>query len=77
MDKNSAIPISKQGIVGSASGQLKPRFMTRGWFLLLVQWQDGSTGWEEKKDLKATIWPNPGKVAENLHSSGGSNTLLS
>ena len=56
---NSAIPIS-DGTVQSSNGTVKPKVMTRGWFLL-VQWHDGSTSWERLADLKQS---NPIEVAE-------------
>ena len=56
---NSTIPIS-DGMVRNSSGTLKPKVMTRGWFLL-VQWRDRSTSWEKLSDLKAS---NPVEVAE-------------
>jgi hypothetical protein len=56
---HSAIPIL-DSMVHSANGTLKPKQMTRGWFLF-VQWHDGSVSWEKLADLKVS---NPVEVAE-------------
>jgi hypothetical protein len=48
--------------VHGANGQAKkPKVTTRGRFLLVHQWKDGSIIWEKLKDLKAS---NPVEVAE-------------
>jgi hypothetical protein len=55
----TAVPIS-DGMTRSANGVEKPKITTRGWSLL-GQWKDGSTSWEQLKDLKES---NPIEVAE-------------
>ena len=61
-DHSAVPPIVSQGTVWrSANGQAKPKVLTRGWFLLLVQWKDGSISWEKLTDLKAS---NTVEVAE-------------
>jgi hypothetical protein len=49
-----------------SNGNLHPRRMTKGW-KLCVHWKDGSTSWEQLKDLKEAY---PIQVAEFAVSQG-------
>ena len=55
----TAIDIS-DGMITSRNGNVKPKIMTKGWWLL-VMWKDQSTSWVPLKDLKAS---NPVELAE-------------